>query len=78
MISREVSFKDAENGFEVKVFVETPVEYEEYDRGSKKYYQSLYLCLDAGRHGGTTTWAHIPREQAKEIIEAMKAVLNEK
>ena len=38
MISREVSFKDAENGFEVKVFVETPVEYEEYDRGSKKYY----------------------------------------
>ena len=75
MVSHEVSFKDAENGFEVKVFVETPVE---YDRGSKKYYQSLYLCLDAGRHGGTTTWAHIPREQAKEIIKAMKEVLNEK
>ena len=75
MGSHEVSFKDAENGFDIKVFVETPME---DDHGIKKYSQSLYLCLDAGRPGGTTTWAHIPRKQAKKIIKAMKAVLNEK
>ena len=73
MVSHEVSFKDAENGFSVKVCVETPVE---YDHGSEEYSQSLYLCLLVA-NGWDYTSAHIPRKQAKEIIKAMKAVLNE-
>ena len=73
MVSHEVSFKDAENGFSVQVCVETPVE---YDHGSAEYSQSLYLCLLVA-NGEDYTSAHIPRKQAKKIIKAMKKVLNE-
>ena len=73
MVSHEVSFKDAENGFGVTVCVETPVE---YDHGSAEYSQSLYLCLLV-ENGRDYTSAHIPRKQVKEIIKALKAVLNE-
>ena len=73
--SHAVSFEDELTGVDVTVFVEAPMVYD--DHTSNTFNQSLYLCLDAGRQGGTTTWAHIPRKQAKQIIEAMKEVLND-
>ena len=74
-VSHAVSFEDELTGDDVTVFVETPLVYD--DHTSNTFSQSLYLCLDAGLQGGTTTWAHIPRKQAKQIIEAMKEVLDE-
>lgn len=75
MVSHEVSFEDELDGFDVTVFVETV---EMYDgRKLKKDNKGLFLCM-CTEISGVPTAAYIPREQAKQIIEAMKEVLDEK
>ena len=75
MINKVINFEDALSEYGATVFVQTASVYE--GPNIKKACEGLYLCLDAGRHGGTTTSAYIPRKQAKKIIKAMKEVLNE-
>ena len=58
----------------VTVFVETAWMCD--DREIKKGSKGLYLCLDALGQDVAAS-AYIPRKQAKKIIKAMKAVLNE-
>ena len=74
MGSHEVSFDDAENGFDVTVFVDTVRGYDVPK--SKKGHNGLYLYMDT-EHACHATSAYIPRKQAKKIIKAMKEALNE-
>ena len=74
MVSHEVSFDDELTDEGVTVIVETSKMYEV--RKLKKGNNGLYLYMSTEKMGVTTA-AFIPRNQAKKIIKAMKAVLNE-
>ena len=75
MINKVINFDAALSEYGVTVSVQTASVYEGHN--TVPSCEGLYLCLDAGRHGGTTTSAYIPRKQAKKIIKAMKEVLND-
>ena len=66
MVSEVFSFEDELTDEGVTVIVETAKMY-----GGRKL---LYMST---KNEGVTTEAYIPRKQAKKIIKAMKAVLNE-
>ena len=74
MIKEEFNFDDERNGGDTTVFVQTA--HVRDPNKSKKGRTGLYLCL-LGDNAWSSTAAYIPRKEAKKIIKAMKAVLDE-
>ena len=75
MISEVFSFEDELTEESVTVIVETAHEYGVPK--AKKGLNGLYFYMDT-EYATRTTSAYIPRKQAKKIIKAMTAVLDEK
>ena len=75
MVREMFSFDDELTGYGVEVYVETS-NVHDLDE-SKKGHNGLYLCTVADGWETTSVATYIPRKQAKKIIKAMKAVLNE-
>ena len=74
MVREAFNFDDELFKYGVTILVETTQLYN--SETLKQDGKGLYLTLDAHRQGEAAS-AYIPRKQAKKIIKAMKAVLNE-
>ena len=74
MKSNEINFDDELTDECVTVIVETTKMYDGHN--FKEDNNGLYLYVSTEKPGVTTA-TYIPRNQAKKIIKAMKAALNE-
>ena len=74
MIDKRIDFVDKLTDQYVSVYVETA---RVTDSDENDLSQSVFFSMETF-NGGVGASAYIPRKKAKEIIKAMKEVLNEK